>query len=169
MLQLSQDKLNKVRQHALAEYPCECCGIIIGFPETTEKDILFRCTNIQNKLHAMDPETHPRDARTAYNIDPRELMKILKEAEAKRMSIKAFYHSHPDHDAYFSTEDRKKARRCEIRGIRRCQNAECGVILNRDRNGATNIATNFSRRYCGEKYLREFDAEDIKLQNALQV
>ena len=66
-------------------------------------------------------------------------------------------------------EERKKARRYEIRGIRRCQNAECGVILNRDRNGATNIATNFSRRYCGEKYLREFDAEDIKLQNALQV
>ena len=109
MFQLSKDKLDKVRQHALAEYPCECCGIIIGFPETTEKDILFRCTNIQNKLHAMDPETHPRDARTAYNIDPRELMKVLKEAEAKRMSIKAFYHSHPDHDAYFSEEDRKMA------------------------------------------------------------
>ncbi len=36
-------------------------------------------------------------------------MKILKEAEAKRMSIKAFYHSHPDHDAYFSEEDRKMA------------------------------------------------------------
>ena len=109
MFQLSKDNLDKVRQHALAEYPCECCGIIIGFPETTEKDILFRCTNIQDKLHAMDPETHPRDARTAYNIDPRELMKILKEAEAKRMSIKAFYHSHPDHDAYFSEEDRKMA------------------------------------------------------------
>jgi proteasome lid subunit RPN8/RPN11 len=109
VFQLSKDKLDKVRQHALAEYPCECCGIIIGFPETTEKDILFRCTNIQNKLHAMDPETHPRDARTAYNIDPTELMKILKEAEAKRMSIKAFYHSHPDHDAYFSEEDRKMA------------------------------------------------------------
>ncbi len=109
MFQLSKDKLDGVRQHALAEYPCECCGIIIGFLETTEKDILFRCTNIQDKLHAMDPETHPRDARTAYNIDPRELMGILKEAEAKRMSIKAFYHSHPDHDAYFSEEDRKMA------------------------------------------------------------
>ena len=36
-------------------------------------------------------------------------MRILKEAEAKRMSIKAFYHSHPDHDAYFSEEDRKMA------------------------------------------------------------
>jgi proteasome lid subunit RPN8/RPN11 len=108
-LPLSKDKLDKVRQHALAEYPCECCGIIIGFPETVEKDILFRCTNIQNKLHAMDPETHPRDARTAYNIDPKELMKVLKEAEAKRMSIKAFYHSHPDHGAYFSEEDRGMA------------------------------------------------------------
>ena len=65
-------------------------------------------------------------------------------------------------------EGGKRARRHVIRGIRRCQNAECGVILNRDRNGATNIATNFRRRYCGQGWLREFDADDVKLQNALQ-
>ncbi|MCH8156855.1 MAG: M67 family metallopeptidase [Nitrospinae bacterium] len=109
MLPLSKDKLEEVREHALAEYPYECCGIVIGKPETEEEDILFRCTNIQNKLHEMDPKTYPRDARTAYNMEPRDLMRIFKEAETKRMSIKLFYHSHPDHDAYFSEEDKKMA------------------------------------------------------------
>ena len=33
-------------------------------------------------------------------------------------------------------EEEKKASRLQIRSIRRCQNAECGVVLNRDRNAA---------------------------------
>jgi proteasome lid subunit RPN8/RPN11 len=57
----------------------------------------------------MDPETYPRDAKTAYNIDPRELFKVFNEIESKGMILKTFYHSHPDHDAYFSDEDKKMA------------------------------------------------------------
>ena len=56
MIPLAQNKLEKARQHALKEYPFECCGIIIGRPDSDREDILFRCTNIQNKLHEMDPE-----------------------------------------------------------------------------------------------------------------
>ena len=98
-----------IHRHALAEYPSECCGIIIGKEGNESEDILFPCTNIQDKLHAMDPQTYTRDARTAYNIEPRELMKILKETEKKGMRIKFFYHSHPEHDAYFSEEDKRMA------------------------------------------------------------
>lgn len=105
----SQDKLIEIHRHALAEYPCECCGIIIGKEGNESEDILFPCTNIQDKLHAMDPQTYTRNARTAYNIEPRELMKILKETEKKGMRIKYFYHSHPEHDAYFSEEDKSMA------------------------------------------------------------
>ena len=53
--------------------------------------------------------TYTRDAKTAYNIDPRELLKVFGEIESKRMMLKAFYHSHPDHDAYFSDEHKKMA------------------------------------------------------------
>lgn len=105
----SQDKLEEIHRQALAEYPDECCGIIVGKEENDSEDILFPCTNIQNKLHAMDPETYTRDARTAYNMDPRELMKILRETEKKGLRIKIFYHSHPEHDAYFSEEDKRMA------------------------------------------------------------
>ena len=60
-------------------------------------------------------------------------------------------------------------KRChEIRGLRRCQNVECGVILHRDRNAAINIATNFRRLYSGQPLLRQATAADIKLVTALQ-
>ena len=104
-----QSNLEQIRNHALEEYPSECCGIIAGLTETKKNDVLFRCTNIQNKLHEMDSETYPRNAKTAYNIDPRELFKVFNEIGSKGMILKIFYHSHPDHDAYFSDEDKKMA------------------------------------------------------------
>ncbi len=44
-------------------------------------------------------------------------------------------------------EEKKKASRLTIRSIRRCQNEKCGVVLHRDRNAASNIATNFKLLY----------------------
>jgi [CysO sulfur-carrier protein]-S-L-cysteine hydrolase len=104
-----KNNLVQIYNHALEEYPYECCGIIAGLTYNRDKDVLFRCTNIQNKLHEMDPKTYTRDAKTAYNIDPRELFKVFREIETKGMILKTFYHSHPDHGAYFSDEDKKMA------------------------------------------------------------
>ena len=62
-----------------------------------------------------------------------------------------------------------KHKRChEIRGLRRCQNVECEVILHRDRNAAINIATNFRRLYSGQRLPREATVADIKLVTALR-
>ena len=109
MYPLAKEQLDEIYRHAVEEYPFECCGIVIGKVGHCDQDILFQCTNIQNKLHEKDPEIFVRDACTAYNIDPKELINILKEVESKRLPIKVFYHSHPDHDAYFSEEDSRMA------------------------------------------------------------
>ncbi|MCZ6541213.1 MAG: M67 family metallopeptidase [Nitrospinae bacterium] len=109
MIPWAEDKLAEAREHALAEYPFECCGIVIGKPDHPENDIIFQCTNIQNQLHEQDPQTYRRDARTAYFIDPGELMRIMKKAAEQDLVIKLFYHSHPEHDAYFSEEDKQMA------------------------------------------------------------
>ena len=109
MFPLTEEQLDEIHRHAVGEYPFECCGIVIGKVGYNDQDIIFRCTNIQNKLHEKDPKTFVRDALTAYNIDPKELMKILKEVESKQLPIKVFYHSHPEHDAYFSEEDSRMA------------------------------------------------------------
>ena len=104
-----KNNLEDIHKHALQEYPYECCGIIAGLAVTKANDVLYRCTNIQNKLHKMDPKVYSRDAKTAYNIDPKELFKVFSEIELKGMTLKTFYHSHPDHDAYFSDEDKTMA------------------------------------------------------------
>jgi len=103
VLNLGQDAWEEMVRHAVETFPEECCGVILY---NGESDEVFRCRNIQNTLHALDPETYPRDATIAYAMDPKELQSIMREAEATRAKIKAFYHSHPGHEAYFSQEDR---------------------------------------------------------------
>lgn len=101
MFELNETALASVTAHALESYPEECCGVIL-----VGGDEVHRLVNIQNRLHAADPETFPRDARIAYTMDPKELETVLEQAEHRGMSLKAVYHSHPDHDAYFSEEDK---------------------------------------------------------------
>ncbi len=106
LLRLAKGIVEEMARHACEAFPEECCGLILA---GEGGETLRRCTNIQNRLHAEDPATHPRDARTAYYIDPLELLQIHNEADRRGWGIKALYHSHPDHEAYFSAEDRAKA------------------------------------------------------------
>ncbi len=107
---LNDEDLAHIHKHAVKDYPYECCGIVIG-PSRSQigTNKVYECTNIQNRLHKEDPQRYPRDARTAYNIDPEEQKRIFRLAEKKCWKIKAFYHSHPDHPAYFSEEDERMA------------------------------------------------------------
>ncbi|MBM3213880.1 M67 family metallopeptidase [Candidatus Poribacteria bacterium] len=92
--------------HAERDYPEECCGVLLSAGGSM---IVRECRNVQNALHAADPAAHPRDARTAYSVDPLELLEITREADRGGAAIAGFYHSHPDHEAYFSEEDRARA------------------------------------------------------------
>ena len=51
--------------HATAEeaFPEECCGVVIAHGGSER---VQRLENIQNELHALDPETYPRTAVIAY-------------------------------------------------------------------------------------------------------
>ncbi len=100
---LTEMAWEEISRHAQETFPEECCGVIL---HKAEMDSVRRCSNIQNKLHALDPQTYPRDATIAYTMDYKELEVILNEAKRSGASIKAFYHSHPEHDAYFSEEDK---------------------------------------------------------------
>ena len=93
LLKLSAEILKQISEHAKSDFPDECCGVILS---DGKQDFLRECTNIQNQLHLEDPSVDPRDARTAYQIDPKELLEIHKESEAKTRPIKAFYHSEKD-------------------------------------------------------------------------
>ncbi len=106
MLELRGETLDEIYAHAREEFPDECCGVILSRGDV---EFVRRCRNVQNERHAEDPETYPRDARTAYLMAPDDLIKIHKESETENRPIKAFYHSHPNHDAYFSEKDKADA------------------------------------------------------------
>ncbi len=76
--------------------------------ERDGREEVVRVTNIQNELHAKDPGQFPRTAATAYTMGP-EAAPVLIGVERGTLTLRVIYHSHPDHDAYFSAEDRKQA------------------------------------------------------------
>ena len=50
-----------------------------------------------------------------------------------------------------------------IRGLRLCQTETCKLPLNRDKNGAANIGTNFLRLFRGQGPIRSMSEDDIRL------
>lgn len=100
---LSEAAWADISRHAAESFPEECCGIVV---QHAIKDEVCRLENIQNRLHALDPETYPRQATIAYAMDPKELERMIDKATAAGATVKAFYHSHPNHEAYFSAEDK---------------------------------------------------------------
>jgi proteasome lid subunit RPN8/RPN11 len=105
---LTPDELQRVHTQAMAEYPSECCGVLLerGAPEPDR--FLLPCRNIQDELHAKDPIRHSRDSRTAYFIDPKDLLTIGRR-EGQGYRVATIYHSHIDTGAYFSPTDRQNA------------------------------------------------------------
>jgi adenylyltransferase/sulfurtransferase len=97
---------DQIVAQAEREFPFECCGFIIADDAIEE---VRPITNIQNRKHAEDPAAFTRDARTAFLMEPREHLAVLKEIDSRRLKLRAVYHSHPDHDAYFSATDRAQA------------------------------------------------------------
>jgi proteasome lid subunit RPN8/RPN11 len=102
---VTSDEREAIRLQAVEEYPFESCGVILT--RATERR-LVRCRNAQNELHARDPQRNPRDARTAYYVDPKDLLRI-GDLEREGFGVAVIYHSHIDAGAYFSETDRRQA------------------------------------------------------------
>jgi hypothetical protein len=54
----------------------------------------------------------------------------------------------------------------KIRGLRRCTQRDCMLPLNRDKNGATNVGTNFKRLFEGNAPIRSMSDEDLDFHRA---
>lgn len=103
---ITRASLATIVAQAEREFPHECCGFIIGDDRAEE---VRPIANIQNRKHAENPAAFPRDARTAFLMDPKEHLAVLNEIDRRKLKLIAVYHSHPDHDAYFSATDRAQA------------------------------------------------------------
>ena len=103
---LSRPIFETIVAQAERDFPFETCGFIVGDAAAQE---IRPVTNVQNRKHAEDPVAFPRDGRTAFLMDPNEQLAVLIEIDRRGLSLLAVYHSHPDHDAYFSETDRRQA------------------------------------------------------------
>jgi len=72
--------LDAIVAQAEREFPYECCGFIIGDDRAEE---VRPVANIQNQKHAEDPKAFPRDARTAFLMEPKEHLAVLNEIDRK--------------------------------------------------------------------------------------
>lgn len=96
MLRVSQSHYDALRQHGEQTYPHECCGVLLGRVEGADRVVtsIARCDN-----------TRQDSPQNRYNIDPKQLIHIQREARERGEDIIGFYHSHPDHPPRWSQTD----------------------------------------------------------------
>ncbi len=100
MLKISKKGYDEIRRHGEETYPHECCGVLLGQMDGDGRTVTStaRCGN-----------TRTDSPQNRYHIDPKELVRIQREARGRKEDIIGFYHSHPDHPAQWSKTDLEEA------------------------------------------------------------
>jgi proteasome lid subunit RPN8/RPN11 len=98
MLVLTPEQEAAIRAHGEADYPYECCGLLLG---------TFAADGRKTTAEVM-PISNAREEsakRNRFLITPQELMRGERYARSRQLDIIGFYHSHPDHPAIPSGYD----------------------------------------------------------------
>lgn len=108
--------MEAIRSHGSADYPNECCGIILGLAKGAQKDVkeIVGLKNLRlNSARAQEvlPLASPgrESERNRFLIDPLEQLRVEKEARSRHLDVLGYYHSHPDRPARPSEYDRDHA------------------------------------------------------------
>lgn len=107
-LRIRRAVLDAVEAEARAGYArdAEVCGYLRGpAGEPALVDELVAMENLANKLHALDPETYFRTARTFFAFNEKKFDDAFRASRGAGRPIKVLYHSHLDAGAYFSPTD----------------------------------------------------------------
>lgn len=97
-MRIAPSALEAIREHGSEGYPHEICGIMLGPRGEGWVSEVRRARNIIVER-----------ARDRYEIDPRDHIRIQREADAASLDIVGYYHSHPDHPAQASRFDTERA------------------------------------------------------------
>jgi proteasome lid subunit RPN8/RPN11 len=95
---ISRSAFEAIQAHGAEGYPLEICGIMLGPRGEGRVTDVRRARNIIVER-----------ARDRYEIDPRDHIRIQREADAEGLDIVGYYHSHPDHPAQASRFDTERA------------------------------------------------------------
>ena len=97
MARISPAQVKIIAAHAADAYPREACGLMLG-------DRVVPCENMADRLHAEDPGSWPRTARTSFVIHPAPILRAYRDG-----TLRGVYHSHCDVGDEFSAQDRAQA------------------------------------------------------------
>jgi len=99
-VQVSEQILDEMHEHALADFPNECVGFFFGNANENEKKIVEYQPLKNNK---------EGDQRRRFAIDPVDYMKAEKYALKNNQTLLGIFHSHPLHPAIPSKHDLAQA------------------------------------------------------------
>jgi proteasome lid subunit RPN8/RPN11 len=97
-----------IRAHGAAEYPHECCGLLLGTFDGERKHVVD-IWPVENEWTADLGLTEAEDAhslRDRFYIPPKAYLRADRAARARDLEIVGCYHSHPDDRARPSERDR---------------------------------------------------------------
>lgn len=100
MIKLSRSVTEDISEHALLDYPDECCGFFYGV-ESEGNRYIIESLRIHNSREG--------DKRRRFEISPWDYLKAEAYAEKKGLTLFGIYHSHPDHPSVPSEHDRVAA------------------------------------------------------------
>jgi proteasome lid subunit RPN8/RPN11 len=102
MITLRPEHLDAIRRHGEADYPYECCGLLIGlYDESGNKTV--------EEIYPISNAREETAKRNRFLITPAELLYGEKHARWQKRDVVGFYHSHPDHPAKPSEFDLEHA------------------------------------------------------------
>jgi len=97
-VKIHRSAIEAIEAHGAEGYPDEICGIMLGAQADHVVTEVRRARNIIVER-----------SRDRYEIDPRDHIRIQREADATGLDIVGYYHSHPDHPAQASRFDTERA------------------------------------------------------------
>jgi proteasome lid subunit RPN8/RPN11 len=97
-VKISRGAVEAIEAHGAEGYPDEICGVMLGTLADRAVTEVRRARNIIVER-----------SRDRYEIDPRDHIRIQREADATGLDIVGYYHSHPDHPAQASRFDTERA------------------------------------------------------------
>ena len=108
MLKLPSRYLQQIIAYAHQCYPEECCGLLIGQQQQTEKIVrqIYHTSNSWGEECTSDLFSQGGSKQNRFAIAPAELLQAQKAARSQNLSILGVYHSHPNAAAIPSEFDR---------------------------------------------------------------
>lgn len=91
-LTISRTLVDAILEQSRAEYPDECCGVILG---PAGSDAPLRHKPMVNAAHSP----------TFYEFDPKDLLALYREVDDNDEEIVVIYHSHTETEARPSRTD----------------------------------------------------------------